>query len=246
MAELSYSQVITEMFSLAMPGMQGAFPGTPYPALNGSMWTIAYEFRCYLLVLVAGSIGLLSRRSMVASLAAGALVLSAIHPKILGHIPAGLKLFVGEPDTLIRFAGIFACGAVHYLYRDCIRYDWRLAILAGFGLFLLMFWSITAETALAILGGYVLFWFALNVKSPKLAAIGWKTDISYGAYLYAWPVQKMLIWWNPAISPWLVFIEATAIASFFAFGSWWLVEKPFLNLKTTFAPRSSASVRLDR
>jgi peptidoglycan/LPS O-acetylase OafA/YrhL len=106
-----------------------------------------------------------------------------------------------------------------------------------------MFSPHLARAAVAILGGYVLFWFAFNVKSPTLAAVGHKVDISYGVYLYAWPVQKLLIWLDPGISPWLIFIETTAIASILALGSWWLVEKPFLNLKAALIPLMMASSR---
>jgi peptidoglycan/LPS O-acetylase OafA/YrhL len=241
--ELSGTQVLREIVGLRQPQMQGVFPGTPYPMLNGSMWTIAYEFRCYLLVLAAGLIGLLSRRSILACIAIGLLALSAMHSNIWDWFPASLQGILGEPDRLVRFAGIFACGALYFLYRDRIRYDWRLAVLAALGLIVLMFWSHLAEAALAIFGGYILFWFAFNVRSSRLAAIGQKVDISYGVYLYAWPLQKLLLWWNPGISPWFVFIDTTAIASLLAFGSWWLVEKPFLNLKTAFGPRSLTSVR---
>jgi peptidoglycan/LPS O-acetylase OafA/YrhL len=61
-------------------------------------------------------------------------------------------------------------------------------------------------------------------------------DLSYGVYLYAWPVQKLIIWLDAGISPWLVFIQTTAIAGIIAFGSWVLVEKPLLNLKAAFVP----------
>ena len=105
----------------------------------------------------------------------------------------------------------------------------------------LMFWPRVAEVAVVTLGGYILFWFAFNVASPRLAAIGRKSDISYGIYLYAWPVQKLLAWLDPAISPWVVFIETLMIAGSLAFVSWWLIEKPFLNLKSYFVPAMLAS-----
>jgi peptidoglycan/LPS O-acetylase OafA/YrhL len=150
--------------------------------------------------------------------------------------PVDTRPFLGQPDIGIKFTAIFVCGSLFYLYRDDIRYDSRLAVLAGSGLIVLMFSSLLAEAAVAILGGYVLFWFAFNVRSPTLAGIGHKVDLSYGMYLYAWPVQKLLIWLNPGISPWLAFIETTAIAGLLAFGSWRLVEKPFLSLKAVFVP----------
>jgi hypothetical protein len=46
-----------------------------------------------------------------------------------------------------------------------------------------MFSRHSAEVAVPILGGYTLFWFAFNVRSPTLAGIGHKVDLSYGVYL---------------------------------------------------------------
>ncbi|MGH6838827.1 MAG: acyltransferase family protein [Methylocella sp.] len=235
-AALSIGKVLWRMVLLRAPEMEGVFAGTPNAVLNGSMWTIKYEFLCYLLVLAAGLIGLLSKRFILSLLTVGALALSAVLQNILGWFPDRLINFVGDPGLIVRFIGVFGCGALFYLYRDRIRYDRRLSTLAGCGLMVMMFSPRLAVAALSILGGYVLFWFAFNVKSPTLAAVGQKVDLSYGVYLYAWPVQMLLIWLDPGISPWLVFIEATAIAGIFAFGSWWLVEKPFLNLKAAFLP----------
>ena len=224
------------MVLLHEPNMPGVFSGTP-PLLNASMWTIAYEFNCYLLVPILGLTGLLSKRLGFALLTIASLALSTIYPNLLVQFfPSALMLFVGNPDTALHFAEIFACGALFYLYRDCIKYDWRLAALAACGLIVLMFRPRLAEVAVVTLGGYILFWFAFNVASPRLAAIGQKIDISYGIYLYAWPVQKLLTWLDPAISPWVVFIETLMIAGSLAFVSWWLVEKPFLNLKSVFVP----------
>jgi peptidoglycan/LPS O-acetylase OafA/YrhL len=154
------------------------------------------------------------------------------------HIP-GLSNYhyhFGALDANVRFVGIFGCGALFYLYRDRILYNRWLAVLAACGLVILMFSHHTAEAAVAILGGYILFWFAFNVRSPMLATIGQKVDISYGVYLYGWPVQKTLLWLHPGVSALPLFVETTVIASILALGSWYLVEKRFLNLRTTLIP----------
>jgi peptidoglycan/LPS O-acetylase OafA/YrhL len=230
--DLSAFDEFLRIISLRMPQVQGVFDGTPYPFLNGSMWTIAYEFRCYMLVLTVGVIGLLATPSIVAFLTVCALILSIAHLNIQSFIPESLSALFGDPVVALRFIGVFGCGALYYLYRDFVRYDMRLAIPAAVGFLILLFSPIFAEVGLAVLGGYVLFWFALNVKWPLVATIGRNVDISYGVYLYAWPVQKTLIWWNPSISPWLLFLEATLISALLGFASWLMVEKPFLALKT--------------
>lgn len=241
-SSLSITTISKDIILLHPPEVRGAFAGTPHPELNGSMWTIAHEFRCYLLLLAMGLAGFLSKRVILVILTASALALSAIH----GNISVWLPWWGSYEhyENHIRFAAIFGCGSLYYLYQDNIRYDWQFAVLFGCGLIALMYSPILAETAVAILGGYVLFWFAFTVRSPILACIGRKVDLSYGVYLYAWPVQKLLLWQDSGISPWQVFIATTVITSLFAFGSWWLVEKPFLNLKVVLSRRSDLRERL--
>src|SRR5262249_49877115 len=125
--------------------------------LNGSMWTIAYEFRCYLLVLFAGVIGLLSHRFVVALFTVFCLALAAAHPPILDNYVPFAARTVGLPFFDVEFAGVFGCGALFYLYEDRINYDWRVALLAAVTMVGLMFSSRLAVAAVAILGAYVLF-----------------------------------------------------------------------------------------
>lgn len=238
-ARLSGLRVLAEVLTLHGPAVPGVFAGSPYPVLNGSMWTIAYEFRCYALLLVAGFAGLHLRPFILALVTAGLMALAALHPNIFDWVPKDVEGLLGVPNVSARFISIFGCGALFYLYRDRIWYDGRIAAAAGVVWVGLMFSPLLAEPAVAVLGGYVLFWFAFNVKAPRLAAIGRKTDLSYGAYLYAWPIQKVLIWTMPGISPWSVFVEASAAACVLAFASWWLVEKPFLGLKPPVRPAPS-------
>lgn len=235
LAGLTGASVLSAIVFLFPPEVPGAFPGTPYPMLNGSMWTIAYEFRCYLLALLAWSIGLTSKRVAALCLTAGLVALSAVRADIWGWFPERLTTLLGSPEIGASFVAVFACGALFYLYRDRVVYDGRIAAVAAAALLVLLFSPHLATAAVAVLGGYVLFWFAFAARYRRLAAVGSKTDLSYGVYLYAWPVQKLMILAAPGISPYLLFVVATAIAGCLAFASWRLVEKPFLRLKTTFA-----------
>ncbi len=53
---------VKQMLELKPMFGHGVFPGSAYPVVDGAMWTIAYEFRCYLLVLAMGLAGALRRR----------------------------------------------------------------------------------------------------------------------------------------------------------------------------------------
>src|SRR5581483_7127162 len=61
---ISLKVVLVAMISLLFFGgvrLGNAFDRVPMHGLNGSMWTIAYEFRCYLAVLIFGGLGVFRR-----------------------------------------------------------------------------------------------------------------------------------------------------------------------------------------
>lgn len=46
--------------------LPGVFQSNALPAVNGSLWTIPYEVLCYLLIMAAGLVGILSSRQTAA------------------------------------------------------------------------------------------------------------------------------------------------------------------------------------
>jgi len=216
---------------LQAPELPGAFQGSHYPALNGSMWTISYEFRCYLIVLAIGATGALSKRWTV--LAATALLLALSTMNLDGSLPwlRSVRALTGDLNQATALTGIFGVGACFYLFRDHLRYRGVASAVAAVLLLLMLFSPLLATPGLAIFGGYVLFWFALAVRSERLRSIGESVDLSYGVYLYAFPIQKLIILFNPAISPWAVTAGTVVAASGVAWLSWRLIEKPALDLR---------------
>ena len=225
--------MLVNLLLLAPPASNGAFAGTHYPYLNGAVWTIRYEFLMYLLVLVAGLAGLLARRRVVLGAVAFALLLFPMLADGVSYgLPAALEGWVTRLETPIRFFGMFGCGTLFYLYRDRIVYAPRRALAAALVLFAAMFFDTTAQLAIATLGGYLTFYFAFHYRNRHVARIGTKNDLSYGAYLYAWPIQALLVWSYPGMSPWLLFMISLVGATACAYVSWVAVERPALRLKT--------------
>ena len=80
-------------------------------------------------------------------------------------------------------------------------------------------------------GAYLLFNFALNYRNKFLSSIGAKVDISYGVYLYAWPVQIYVIKYFPQVNLYVLMLVTLMVASVLGYLSWTFVEKPFIQLK---------------
>ena len=148
---------LTQMATLLPPKVIGVFPGLPYNALNSSLWTIRFEFECYLAVAALGVLGLLRPQfwRAIAWVAAVLLVLS-----VAGSVEGGHR--VHEPllpslakDT--RFFMIFAIGAVYYLFRDRIKFSAMGAVAAALLLSATMFSWHLSEAGVTVFGGYLIF-----------------------------------------------------------------------------------------
>jgi peptidoglycan/LPS O-acetylase OafA/YrhL len=215
---------------LTSPATPPVFPGIANAQVNGAMWTIAYEFRCYLLVALFGVLGLMRYRIvwLCATLAVFIVLASpALQAKLYFHTT---YLITGDPKFLYGLTATFLAGGCFYLYRESIRFTPLLALLSGV---LLVALKLVApqyrELGLVVLGGYLLFYLV----SLRSAALNWMRrvpDISYGLYLYGWPVEIGWIWYFRG-SPWLTFAGAFAICIVLGWVSWEFVERPMLRFK---------------
>lgn len=205
------------------------FPGQPFPDVNGSLWTIFWEFICYFVLAGLAVLGVGKRRRLW--FVATVLLLSIPLLAKMGADPvvSGVHLPVAHP--FFRLAGHFFVGGTYYLFRDRVRFAAPQALVCVVLLVACLFSRVLAEPALAVLGGYSLLTLAFLRRGP-LMAFNRLPDISYGVYLYAWPIQKLLLWKTNGLTPWTLFLASTALCFVVALVSWYGVEKPFLGLKS--------------
>jgi len=133
-------------------------------------------------------------------------------------------------NSMVRFAAVFGVGILYYIYRDKVWFTHRGAIVSALMLALLLFSKRWAETSVAIFGGYLIFWIAFKLPVFRLSKMANKTDLSYGMYLYAWPIASIIAWNFRHINPWLLSAFTFAGAVVVAYSSWTFVEKPALRL----------------
>lgn len=219
-------RALGRILRLQVPEVPGAFAGQPNPALNGAMWSIAYEFRCYLLVAGLGLLGLLRRRGAYLAILILFGMLFVARLDLSG--PRALRSLVGDPGEAIRLAAAFVCGGAFHLFADLIPLNRRGAGLAALLLVLALPSPVLAGPAFLVLGGYLTFWFALAVPANRISLATNRTDPSYGLYLYAWPVQNLMVAGFPGLSPLWSGLATLVAATLLGIASWHLVERPAL------------------
>lgn len=216
-----------DLLMLRVPVTPPAFLGANYQFVNGVLWTIQYEFMCYLLILGLGLGGALRGKSPVVLLWAVSLVVfllfrfSERQVAFTGAIAGGIWV------TLMRFVPLFLAGAVMFKTGWYTRRPVWLIALAVAVLIAGLCNKVTAEAALASAGAYLLLMFGSAVAKPR--SLTKMPDISYGVYLYGWPSQKLVIFAGVGTAL-AVFGLSLAMAVCLAWFSWKFVEAPALRL----------------
>jgi peptidoglycan/LPS O-acetylase OafA/YrhL len=195
--------------------------------LNHPMWSIRYEFACYISVVFLSVIGLQNRKYflLVTVLSMLTLMYCLIQINYFHHeIP--FQIF-----CIPRLFFAFLIGSAFYIYQYKIIWNNHASWVCAILLLTVFSNQYLAEPTLILLGGYILFNFALNFKSAWLSKIGTNIDMSYGVYLYAWPIQVLIAINSPSISPWSLTLYALILSMLMGYFSWKLVEKPCLQMK---------------
>jgi peptidoglycan/LPS O-acetylase OafA/YrhL len=217
--------------------LPGVFAGNPWPvAVNGSLWTLPSEVRCYLYLLLAWIVvrKLTSERcfKIVATVLWAALF--CWHGWSLAH--ATLE------DSPARLNLMFASGVAMYLHRDALVLSARW--LAAMAVVL----AVSAIDPRAFGVAYVLvlpylMLCASYLPRGKILRFNRLGDYSYGVYVYAYPTQQTLMCLVPTLGVAALFSASMTATLVLAVLSWHFIEKPALRLARPAkqAPPQSAS-----
>jgi len=200
--------------------LPGVFTDNPRAAVNGSLWTLPVELRMYLFVGIAGVIGMLGRRVLFNLALIAIVAVAAIWPE---HMP-----LLAHHEQL-EISTFFLAGAVLFVNRERIPLT-GIGVIALATLTAALSWTAAFSLTFALSFSYAVMWFGLTspVRLPDLAAKG---DLSYGTYLFAFPVTQL---WVAALGPGKPLVIAALSAAVclpLALASWRAVEAPALRLK---------------
>jgi peptidoglycan/LPS O-acetylase OafA/YrhL len=195
-----------------LPGVE-FWPGTVGGVVNGPLWSLPCEALLYLMLFGLGACRMLTLPVSLALLVAGIVCLH-------------LDLVDNSFGSALWLLSFFAAGMGLYRLRHLgpRLFARRWIVLAAVGLAL----SIPAGlflTAFPLFGSYLVIYLALNRRLPVLRAARFG-DLSYGLYIYGWPVEQCVVYATGETAPWWgVFGIAAPVSAALAFLSWHLIEK---------------------
>ena len=219
----------------------GWLESLPVQAINGSMWTLQPEFMGYIIILFLGPC--LARKTKESLLTfCGFTVIAVFYPEHLRQILDILLRGYGfELANLsyIKLALFLVSGICFYCLSDRIelRTSWAVAATG----ILLTASAIHPKLFALLLPAampYIFITLVGLIKWPWKARAG---DISYGFYLYSFPVQQIVYTIGAGWSLIAQVITATATVIPLAMLSWHYIEQPamqWLNKKDSRQTRS--------
>jgi peptidoglycan/LPS O-acetylase OafA/YrhL len=205
----------------------------PFPSMwNGPLYTLPFEFLCYIIIAVVVAGGLLRPRVIAGLTVAMWVWLMALDSGIGG----------AADDRQAKFTLCFMVGALIYLYRDriLVRSWWMPATAAAIvvATYLTVGFNIVGLVAFS----YLVLWAACVLP---LHRVGVKRDFSYGMYIYGWPVLQLATFFGLTrlgLPLYMVIVLCGTLV--LAVGSWYLVEKHAMKLKNVSAPSWLTAPRL--
>ena len=203
--------------------LPGVFLNNPYPvSVNGSLWTLPLELNMYILIALLGF----------------SLILQDSKSYNLFFLLILLFIYLAQMnDQLFKLAPFlklylyFLTGALLMINAKNIKMDFKIVALLLASIFLFNNVLITNIVKIIFLS-YLIIYLAIHpaIKLPKINKIG---DLSYGFYIYSFPITQMIIAKVENLTPLFLMLVSFPIIFSLAFISWHLVEKRFLRFSHT-------------
>jgi peptidoglycan/LPS O-acetylase OafA/YrhL len=200
--------------------LPGVFNGR---AVNVSLWTIPLEIKFYIALALLPLTRVLSRRLLVLA-SWGLLVTITFTIKNKADL-TGIRTL----STTLFYATYFFGGVVFFLFKE------KIPVRFGIWLLLATGWLLAWKFSRSFFPFTAFLFFIFTIVGVGVSKIHLPfphADISYGFYIYSYPVQRSIYYaWGDDLSFWQYFLTTLVITLLLATASWFLVEKKALSLK---------------
>jgi peptidoglycan/LPS O-acetylase OafA/YrhL len=215
-----------------LPGVFESNPGGA--SVNGSLWTIPYEFTCYLILPVFFLLPLFKNKYVLMMVFLACFIGTVFWEKeIYSMVIPWLGITIKSLAVPFLY---FMSGACYYRFRNRIR--WGLwGALVSIVVLLLIKVEFIPRLSLVFILPYLVLWLAFT-KTLRFNFISRYGDFSYGFYLLAFPVQQTVCYlWYGGVGLYGLLSITWIITMVLAIGSWYGVERPAMQLKNKLIKR---------
>lgn len=228
-----YPFAVMFQFSQAVPPheifMNAVFAG----AVNSPLWTIKYEIMNYFALALLVRLGVFDRLPLLVLAVCSSIAIMFV-ANASSTEPGSTWLFqVG------RYGVCFMLGVMAYQFRDVVDLS-PLFLLLTIALTVLLSTSIVREQIFIVLVAHAVMVIG-GIDFGRLTRFSRTNDISYGTYIYGWPIQQSIIQFCPGIGIALLAVSSVLIVPLAGLASWAFVERPALRLKR-WLPKSLPDV----
>jgi peptidoglycan/LPS O-acetylase OafA/YrhL len=212
------------------------FDGQP---LNGSLWSIPFEFWCYIGLALLGLSRIVNARWTIVVIVF-LTILIRIWLDLTGRKPGGgvVQMIIGWQYTWFTVLPCFLAGTLLYLYRDVVPRNGLIALAGIIVLICVAHLPLPPLPRKCIVNmlfvpviAYSVIYAAFSpaIKLHNTARFG---DFSYGTYLYAYPIQEALLFVFGHKLPFPLYVAMSiSLALIAGVLSWFSVERWFLAKK---------------
>lgn len=206
-----------------------AFLHNPYASVvNGSLWTLPNEVRCYCVILFLAILtNFIDKRKLI--------TINLIVLFYLIYDPELVPLIGSNPAT---------SGNSLYVINSIFFFLGSLAMLTHLGRlrnYLLLFFSYSFYLAWVMNPErHLLFFVSVVLFASYLTSSRWfkririAADLSYGVYLYGFLVEQTISYLFPTTTPFVGFIASTGLSLILGYISWFAIEKRAINFSKKY------------
>ena len=215
----------------------GVFANNYVCTVNGSLWTLAPQFTLYLLIILLFFVRY--HRSTIVGLTVAALALVLTKNIVFADKFAHTEIMMLNVGLFMPFAQYFVTGIILQT-RTHFRTPKTRWIIVGICVLVCVGLMIINANVHAVIALKPLMMLCVSVALIMVGEMYWKPvsdvfkrvgDLSYGMYIYSFPIQQMIIASIPGVVPRTVMALTVVIALPIAFASWRIIERPALALK---------------
>jgi peptidoglycan/LPS O-acetylase OafA/YrhL len=198
--------------------------------INGSLWTIRYEVAAYIILVISFMFGLM-KSNIISSLICLFIIIEPITPL------KGVLFASSDNSAIFLLAPCFALGSFFAINKNWLKSTLTVPVI----LLLASIYS-HSPTLSPLLLCFSFCLFAFHISSVNwIINLRLKSDISYGVYLWGFPVLQIAHKYFSS-GPILGIVISIIASCIMGYASWVLIEKPCIKLSKRVCSYYSDSV----